>query len=172
MVIEFNLTESNQRHPLTSAPEPELWKDIQGFGDGYFQVSNFGRVRSLDRMYVDRAGKKKCFKGKIYSPVIKRYFNERMGDYRETCKVGLCYRSDHRKFAVSRLVYKTFMEDIEFQEDHRIILHRDGNPMNNHLSNLYLASWGDKSRETLRLGRAKPMRERAKKVRSKREVPV
>ena len=33
----------------------EIWKDIQGY-EGYYQVSNLGEVRSLDRL--DSAGRK------------------------------------------------------------------------------------------------------------------
>ena len=31
----------------------EEWRDIEGY-DGMYQVSNYGRVRSLDRQYVGR----------------------------------------------------------------------------------------------------------------------
>ena len=37
----------------------EIWKDIQGY-EGYYQVSNLGEVRSLDR--IDSAGARR--KGK------------------------------------------------------------------------------------------------------------
>ena len=29
----------------------EIWKDIEGF-EGYYQVNNYGDVRSLDRKYT------------------------------------------------------------------------------------------------------------------------
>ena len=35
----------------------EIWKDIEGY-EGLYQVSNLGRVRSLDR--VDSKGRHKC----------------------------------------------------------------------------------------------------------------
>ena len=37
----------------------EVWKDIEGY-EGYYQVSNFGRVKSLDRQitYTERSGTK------------------------------------------------------------------------------------------------------------------
>ena len=38
----------------------ETWKDIQGY-EGFYQVSNVGRVRSVDR--IDSRGHKR--KGKI-----------------------------------------------------------------------------------------------------------
>ena len=36
----------------------EEWKDIDGY-EGYYQVSNFGRVRSLDRYVKDT--RRNCF---------------------------------------------------------------------------------------------------------------
>ena len=41
----------------------EIWKDIEGY-EGLYQVSNWGRVRSLDRLGTDR----RKLKGKILSP--------------------------------------------------------------------------------------------------------
>ena len=38
--------------------ENEIWKDIPGY-DGYYQVSNFGRVKSLRK--VLKAGLRKGF---------------------------------------------------------------------------------------------------------------
>lgn len=45
----------------------ELWKCIDGF-KGQYQVSDLGRVRSVDRETVDRNGIRRSVKGKILSP--------------------------------------------------------------------------------------------------------
>ena len=43
----------------------EIWKDIKGY-EGWYQVSNQGRVRSLDRTVYFRDGKRsRIYKGKI-----------------------------------------------------------------------------------------------------------
>lgn len=43
----------------------EIWKDIKGY-EGWYQVSNQGRVRSLDRTVYFRDGKRsRTYKGKI-----------------------------------------------------------------------------------------------------------
>ena len=48
----------------------ELWKDIPGF-EGYYQASNLGRVKSLDRYVNSRyPGSKMLKKGKILSPKV------------------------------------------------------------------------------------------------------
>lgn len=42
----------------------EIWKDIKGF-EGLYQVSNLGRIRSLDRLIIYKNGRKYNQKGKI-----------------------------------------------------------------------------------------------------------
>lgn len=47
----------------------EIWKDIPGY-EGYYQVSNYGRVRSLDRYVNGKFGIQQIRKGRILKPVI------------------------------------------------------------------------------------------------------
>lgn len=42
----------------------EIWKDIKGY-EGYYEVSSYGRVRSLDRIVTYSDGEKHSLKGKI-----------------------------------------------------------------------------------------------------------
>lgn len=45
---------------------PETWKNIEEKGfDGFYQISNYGRVRSLDRRVVYSDGRVRFFKGKL-----------------------------------------------------------------------------------------------------------
>jgi hypothetical protein len=46
--------------------EKEIWRDIAGY-EGYYQVSNFGRVRSLDKMQ-NYNGSARLHKGRILKP--------------------------------------------------------------------------------------------------------
>ena len=45
----------------------EIWKDIEGY-EGLYQVSNLGRVRSLDKYRNGRNGAQVFCKGKILKP--------------------------------------------------------------------------------------------------------
>jgi hypothetical protein len=45
----------------------EIWKDIPGY-DGLYQISNFGRVKSLDRVTKRSDGKVKSFRERILKP--------------------------------------------------------------------------------------------------------
>ena len=55
----------------------EQWKDIQGY-EGLYQVSNLGRVKSLER-YKDNHGKKQIVPEKIKTPSFnsKGYLQQR-----------------------------------------------------------------------------------------------
>ncbi len=49
----------------------EEWRDIPGY-EGYYQASDLGRVRSLDRIITDRNGKSFFKRGKILKPAVKK----------------------------------------------------------------------------------------------------
>lgn len=46
-----------------------MWKDITGFESAY-EISDFGVVRSKDRMCVDSKGRKRFRKGQVLNPDI------------------------------------------------------------------------------------------------------
>lgn len=52
---------------IQSCMKEEIWKDIKGW-EGLYQVSNLGRVRSLDRLVVGK--NKRYFKGQL---LVLRY---------------------------------------------------------------------------------------------------
>lgn len=45
----------------------EIWRPIKGY-ETYYEVSNFGNVRSLDRVNINSDGVKRLLKGKIRRP--------------------------------------------------------------------------------------------------------
>ena len=99
----------------------EIWKDIEGY-EGY-QVSNLGRVRSLDR-YNSRGY---WIKGCILKPTMdkKGYLN-----------VGLSKNNQGKTFKVHRLVALHFIPNIEnkpeidhintIKTDNTVFLNEDG----------------------------------------------
>lgn len=48
--------------------ENEFWIDIKGYENQY-QISNFGKIKSLDRIVIDKNGRRMIYKGKILSPI-------------------------------------------------------------------------------------------------------
>lgn len=84
----------------------EIWKDIKGY-EGLYQVSNLGRVRSLDRTicFTYKGYKKQMrIKSKIRVPVINR-----TGYY----MISLCKNNIHDCKLISRLVAETFIPNPE-----------------------------------------------------------
>ena len=114
----------------------EIWKDIPNY-EGLYMVSNYGRIKSLDRIVKHNYGGKAIKKGKI----LKQHISQT-----KRCQVGLCCRNGERKYPiVSRLVYEAFNGPIP---DGMQVNHIDENPLNNRLDNLNLmtpkenTNWG------------------------------
>ena len=103
--------------------ENEIWKDIEGY-EGIYQVSNLGRVRSLDRTYILKNGRQQSAKGCIMSQF----------DTKDGYKSVRLRTSESRKtFRVHRLVAMAFIEN---PHNLPIINHKDENKINNCVDNL------------------------------------
>lgn len=102
----------------------EEWRDIEGY-EGFYQVSNMGNVRSLDRKVVCKDGRVLPCKGRLLRPVINKY-----GYY----QIDLWKNGYPTKYKVHRLVLQTFapIEKVQhFEADH---INHD--PSDNRLKNL------------------------------------
>lgn len=78
----------------------EIWKDVAGY-QGLYQVSNFGRVRSLDRIVCPNGKKSYIVKGRLMK------ISKRQGDNYQ--QVFLSKDNTVRKFYVHRLVAVAFI---------------------------------------------------------------
>lgn len=106
----------------------ELWNDIPGY-EGIYQVSNMGRVKSLDRVVYTRG----CIPCKWLKGQIMKSFL--MDGYERIC---LSKQGTQRKFWVHRLVAMAFIPNPENLPE---INHIDENPTNNNVWNL---EWSDR----------------------------
>ena len=102
----------------------EEWRDIAGY-EGY-QVSNLGRVRSLDRWIVDKNGLRKKRKGQIIKllPIPQGYYY-----------VGL---SNGKKARVNRLVAEAFIPN---PDNLPCVNHKNENMKDNRVENLEWCSY-------------------------------
>lgn len=121
----------------------EEWRDIQGY-EGLYQVSNLGRVRSLDRYVPHKTLGKKFCRGCIMATHINN------AGY---ITVNLCKNNKYKSFDVHRLVATAFIviDDINKVE----VNHLDENKRNNHVYNLEWITKSGNNRYGTKTERAK-----------------
>ena len=103
--------------------EKEIWKAVEGYEDWY-EVSNFGNVRSVDRVVNYNDGRKFHYKGQIRK--IKKHPNGYL-----FC--DLSKNTKHKTFNVHRLVAQAFLPNPNNLPE---VNHRDENKTNNCVDNL------------------------------------
>lgn len=102
----------------------EVWKDVVGY-EGLYQVSNLGRVKSMDRLINGRyAGHKTKAKGKL----LKTFINKT-----GYVRVALSINQKVNKFSVHRLVAQAFIPN---QDNKPQVNHKDEIPYHNNIDNL------------------------------------
>ena len=100
----------------------EIWKDIKGY-EGLYQVSNFGRVKSVGRTV--RCGNSERFiKERILKPAKR---------WNGSLQVGLSKKGISQGFCVATLVATAFTPN---PQKHKYVRHIDGNMNNDHCDNL------------------------------------
>ena len=109
----------------------ELWRDIKGY-KGYYQVSNLGRIKSLER---------KCKTSKGERTVPEKI--KKLGNDKNKYKIITLYKQGTNKtFKVHRLVAEAFIPNVNNLSQ---VNHKDENKSNNCLQNL---EWCDASYNT------------------------
>lgn len=101
----------------------EIWKDVKDY-EGIYQVSNTGKVRSLDRIVVYKNGKI-C---KLRSKLLKLADNGKGYLW-----VYLSKEGESKYFYIHRLVAMVFLENTE---NYKEVNHINGIKSDNHVSNL------------------------------------
>lgn len=154
----------------------EVWKEIPGL-DAYFLISNFGRVKSLDRTIQCSNGTTRFFKGRVYKASSIKYKNKTIGDYTVEAKVGTFYLGVYHSFRLARTVYNVFVQQLDYSKEQLIVAHKDGNRLNNSVSNLYLQTIAQKQKLILETDRAvklstRQTKEGYKKIAAARQKPV
>lgn len=100
----------------------EIWKDVRGY-EGLYQVSNLGRVRSLDRCLTNKNGVTRICRGRVLKPQ----------DDTHGYRIVSFGRKNHKK--VHRLVAGAFCDNPNPRK-FNVVNHKDSNTSNNKASNL------------------------------------
>lgn len=106
----------------------EVWKDVPEY-EGLYQVSNLGRVRSLDRIVKIRH-KNGCVTTRNLKGKIIKLHLDIQTNY---LTVNLCVNCKSRTKTTHRLVAQTFIPNPENKPE---VNHKDGNIINNNVNNL------------------------------------
>lgn len=117
----------------------EIWRPVKEFGD-YYEVSNLGRVRSLDRCIILCNGRLYHRKGKL----LKSFKNCKNG----LLQVMLIIHKRYKLCYVHRLVADVFVDN---PHDLPLVSHINGDDMDNRAENLTFISRSRKQNKQLNL---------------------
>lgn len=116
----------------------EIWKDIKNF-EGFYQISNLGRVKSLERKVKNKNGYRI-----VKEKILCNYINNN-GYYcvnlRKKCGIDIKL--------IHRLIGEYFMLN---PNNYPVINHIDGNKLNNNIDNLEWCTYQHNIKEAFRLG--------------------
>ena len=101
----------------------EIWKPIPGY-EGYYEISNTGKVRSLTRTIIKSNGRPQTFYGEEKKPTLTPF-----GYYR----ISLAKQGIKQFYFIHRLVALTFIPN---PDNKPFINHKDENKTNNNVENL------------------------------------
>lgn len=120
----------------THSTTKEQWKIIPGYG-GFYEASDQGRIRSVDRIALTKTGKTRHYRGRVRKPYIERY-----------ASVNLARDGDHKTNLVHHLILKAFVgpcpEGME-------CLHENGDSIDNRLENIRWGTPAENGKDRIRL---------------------
>jgi hypothetical protein len=119
----------------------EEWRDIHGF-EGYYQASSFGRIRSVDKIITRKDGKSYFRAGRVLIP-----FKGTTCNY---LSIQFSVNNVPSKHLIHRLIAYTFLG---LEPDSVLeVNHKDGNRLNNAVSNLELVTHQENVDHSVRTG--------------------
>lgn len=114
----------NKKNYFSIDLKDEIWKDIKGY-EGYYQISNKGRVKSLHRIVIDKNNIKKVYKEKLLDITINKKNNYKY--------ITLHKDNKYETKSIHRLVAETFIPN---PNNYPEVNHIDENHFNNCVENL------------------------------------
>lgn len=140
--------------------EVEIWKSLEFLGYPEYEVSNFGQVKSLERVIIRKNGRKQTF-----SEIIMKPSKDKDG----YSQLSLSKNGKRKTFRIHQLIAFAFITNDNPTEKTQVN-HKDENKENNHASNLCWCScieninYGTRNE---RVGRANKGKKRSEETKQK-----
>ena len=106
----------------------EIWKNVKGY-EKLYQVSNLGRLRSLDRVTNHSKGGLRVVKGKILKGSLSLGYPS----------FGFKKNGKIKRMRIHQVVAIAFLGHTPCKYD-KVVNHIDNNPLNNNVSNLEIVT--------------------------------
>jgi len=137
----------------------EIWKDIPNY-EGLYQISNLGRVKSLERIVLQKNGRKRVQHELIRKPrkVYKGYL-----------QIDLWKNHEYSAKRINRLVAQAFIPNPENKPE---VNHIDGNKENNCVDNLEWVTGKENMQHAIRTGLWKASHSPKKNRKSKKIIQL
>ena len=110
----------------------EIWKQLKFYGNGRYEVSNKGRIRT------------------IYSTIPPKVLKTRVCKSNGYETINFTFEGKKKTFTIHSLVAKLFIRD--YDGNNEVVNHIDGNKLNNHLSNLEIVDRKGNLKHAMRTG--------------------
>jgi len=131
----------------------EKWKLIDGFVN--YAISNYGRIKSLERFIAIPNGGEQKVLDRIIKPQVFRYFNRHLKSHFYNVRCNLCSEGKVYVRSTARLVYYHFVEKFDMEDLSFKISFKDENRFNTHFSNLERITSIEHRNKVLNTGRGK-----------------
>jgi hypothetical protein len=150
----------------------EKWKAIPGL-EGYFMVSNFGRIKRLEYEMQYRNGAVYIKPEKIIKPSIMRAKNNLKNDYTQFLLNRVTLDGIRHNLTLSRIVYNCFVAPFNLDDKKIVILCKDGDGLNIFPKNLIKSTLSDKARRIVARGRMEsPLKKLSKEFKEKQRKAI
>lgn len=113
----------------------EIWKDVPEY-EGLYVVSNYGIVKSINRVVEHSNGQISIYKERILAQ------EKIKGNYK---RVSISKENITKRYMVHRLVAICFLSN---PENKPCVNHKDGNPNNNNVENLEWVTYSENERHS------------------------
>lgn len=121
----------------------ENWKDIDGY-EGLYQVSDFGRIKSLERVTELKNGAKR-----LVSEKIRKLSNHKVAGKNGYLIVGLSKNNITKSMLVHIIVAKSFIKNPHSKPQ---VNHKNGIKSDNRVSNLEWVTASENQKHALKMG--------------------